>query len=398
MAEILASDPGAPYHFPMPESASEPRPLPYQERIRDYLKTEEADLWKWFSSKKFLAEYADRIRLEILKSAYRLDRGTHGALYAQADDALRKLGLEVPVTLYQSQINPSLNAALSYLPGECHLIFSGPVLEAMTPHELGWVLGHEFSHFLLFERWSGEFLVADQLLEAMAAHRGAEPAHRESGRLFRLYAEIFCDRSALACCGDPLPAVAALVKIQTGLKEVNAASYLKQAEEIFSKEKVRTEELSHPEAYIRARALKLWADRGAEAEPEIRRTIEGPPALDRLDLLAQRDLAGLTRVLLSAYFADPALRSEALLVHARRFFSDFTPADAPDPFQESLASADPSVQRYAAYVLLDLAAADPDLGEAPLAASTAWARKLGIEERFLEIAAKELKLKKKKAR
>src|SRR5579872_6362953 len=38
-------------------------PLPYQCALRDYLKTEESDLWNWFSSNRVRAENADQVRL-----------------------------------------------------------------------------------------------------------------------------------------------------------------------------------------------------------------------------------------------------------------------------------------------------------------------------------------------
>ena len=97
-------------------------PLPYHREILDYLKREEADLWEWYSSTRFLAEYAEEARLELLKSTYRLDRGAHASLYATADDVLRRMGSQIPITLYQSQIATAPNASLSYLPGEAHVI------------------------------------------------------------------------------------------------------------------------------------------------------------------------------------------------------------------------------------------------------------------------------------
>ena len=47
--------------------------------------------------------------------------------------------------------------------------------------------------------------------------------------------------------GNPPAVVSGLVKMQTGLAQVDAASYVRQAEEVFAKSKARTEELSHPD-------------------------------------------------------------------------------------------------------------------------------------------------------
>ena len=374
---------------------SEVRHPPYLVAIRDYLKAAEPDIWRWFSSAKFRAEYADNVRLDLLKTAYRLDRESHAPLHAQAEDVLRRLGLAIPFTLYQSQLNNHLNAAIVHLPGEGHLLFSGPLLSTLSSPEIGWVVAHEFSHHALFAGHDGEFHTADQILNALAGHRRAQPSHVQSSRLFRLYSEINADRGALAAFPDPLLAVSTLVKIETGLKDVSPAGYLAQADEIFSKEKVSTRELTHPEAFIRARALKLWADRGEDAETEIARMIEGTPALDDLDLVAQQRLTRLTKQVISHFLARPALRSESLQAHARLFFDDYSTVNEPLEEPPDLTSVDPSVQSYFCHLLLDFTAVDPQLEDVPLAAAILESRALGLEDRFLTIALRELKLKKK---
>lgn len=370
------------------------KPLPYQEKVRNYLKSKEPELWNWFSSTQFQKEYADNVRLELLKGSYRLDRETHGELYAQAEDALRRLNLAIPPTLYQAQLAPALNAALSYLPGEGHLIFSGPILTTLKPAELGCLFGHEFSHYRFFADGNGEFLIADQILHALASSGRAEYSHVESCRLFRLYTEIFADRGALVAYGDPMAAISTLIKIETGLAEVNPDAYLRQAEEIFSKERSATRELTHPEAYIRARALKLWADRGEAAETEIAAMIEGSPGLDNLDLVRQVAFSDVTRAILGRFFSRPALRSEALLAHARLYFDDFQPPAAP-PSVDVPSPLDSSMERYFGYLLLDFAAADPTLEDLPLAAAVLLSRELRVEETFLAVVSKELKRKKR---
>src|SRR6185503_20785431 len=96
-------------------------PLPYHRQIVDYLKTSEAELWKWFSSTAFREEYAATTRLELLKACYRFDPADHADLYGMVDQVRRRLGMDVPVTLYQSQNAAGMNAGLCYIPGEVHL-------------------------------------------------------------------------------------------------------------------------------------------------------------------------------------------------------------------------------------------------------------------------------------
>jgi hypothetical protein len=52
------------------------------------------------------------------------------------------------------------------------------------------------------------------------------------------------------------------------------------------------------------------------------------------------------------------------------------------------------MQDYYCYVLLDFVAADRELEELPLAAALALSEKLGLKDRFAEIARKELRLRK----
>src|SRR5260370_3832847 len=107
-------------------------PLPYHLELRDYLKSEERELWNWFSSAQAKADYTENLRLELLKSTYRLDADGHPALYQSLNEVKARLQLDIPVTLYQAQNSPQLNAALYYIPGQGHVALSGPVLT--LPH------------------------------------------------------------------------------------------------------------------------------------------------------------------------------------------------------------------------------------------------------------------------
>src|SRR5258708_1202599 len=135
-----------------PTDASSPRvplPLSYHKAIVTYLKTEEPDLWKWFGSGKARTEQADTIRLDLLKSTYRIEAGTQPRLDGGGEEVLARYDLNVPVTFYQAQTGNGMNASLAYLPGEPHIVLSGPVLTALADVELRAVLGHELAHFLL---------------------------------------------------------------------------------------------------------------------------------------------------------------------------------------------------------------------------------------------------------
>jgi len=390
---------------PESESRSAPglgsilEPLPFHRAIVEYLRTQEAELWNWFSSTTFLDEYAATTRLALLKSCYRFDPADHGDVYALVHDVRERLGLSVPVTLYHSQSVSGMNAALCYVPKEAHLVLEGPIRTTLSLDEQRAIFAHELAHYLLWERQDGALLVADQMLNAMCSHVQAAPSQLETARLFRLYLEVHCDRMALAACPDPLVAISALIKVQTGLADAQAESYLRQSDEIFGQTDTKAEAVTHPETFIRARALKLWADGGDAAEAEITRMIEGVPDLGRLSLLGQQRYGDVTRQILARFLAPVWLRSDAIVAHARLFFPDLDPAAAAEMAPETLAGAfekaNESLRKYACYVLLDLATVDPGLEQAPLAAALRVSQELGIDEAFLSLAGQELDLTKR---
>lgn len=375
-------------------------PLPYLKDLADHLALEEAKAWAWFSRELTGPEHAERMRLELLKATYRLDRDDRPALYAAADRVRERLGVTAPVTLYQLQQGDSaaLNASLFYIPGEAHVAFQGPVLDKLQGAELDALLGHELGHFRLLEHWDRAYRVTADLLNALLHDPAAQPVHQESYRLFHLYSEIFCDRCSLAACGDLPAVVSALVKAETGLSAVSAESYLRQTEEIFAKGRLKTDGLSHPECFVRTWALKLWADGDAQVEGKVRLAIEGPPSLDGMDLLEQRHVATLTRRLIETLLAEPWFHgSEAVLAHARLFFDDFDPPPPPvsdTELQELAAIEDEKLAQYFCFVLLDFAACDRQLEEPALAAALLVSRRLGWEKHFQTMACKELKLRK----
>lgn len=377
-------------------------PLPFHRELVAWLQENEREQWAWFSSTEFMAEHAATTRLELLKSCYRFERADHGDLYTLAEDVRGRLGLGAPVTLYQAQAAQAMNASLCYVPGEVHLVLEGPLRATLSEDELRTILAHELMHYLLWSRGDGAMLVADQMLSAMAGHSRGEPSHVETARLFRLYLEIHCDRAALAVCPDPLVGVSALVKVQTGLADAQGESYLRQSEEIFGAAEVKTEGLTHPESFVRARALKLWADRGPAAEEEISRMVEGPLDLGALSLLGQERLTRLTRRLLEEFFAVAWLRTEALVAHARLFFPDFEPAGrlaetnpASRPQSLGAGTATEATRKYLCFVLLDLATVDRSLEQQPLGAALRLATALGLEDEFLSVATEELTLSKR---
>lgn len=371
--------------------------LPYQPRLIAFLKRHDPEVWNWFASSRQRASNADELRFDLLKSTYRIDRDSQPGLYEAAEDVATKLGLSAPITIYQAQDPSGLNASLAYLPDEIHLVLHGPLTTQLSPLELRGLIGHEFTHFLLWQGFGGELLVAAEMLAALTNDGRAHPAHYASWRLLRLYNEILCDRGALLVTEDTRAVVSMLVKVQTGVREIDPDSYLRQADEIFAHGPAKTEGITHPEAFIRARAIKLWAENDAPESAAIEKMIEAGTDLQELDLLGQEVVAGWTRRLIDLMLSHQWLQTEVVIAQARLYFDDYSPpTDAlTDPQLAHDARLETkSVRDYFCYVLLDFVAADRDLDEAPLAAALQIAQELGIQQRFSELARQELKLRK----
>ena len=375
--------------------ASSQTPLNYHKALKKLLKTEYAEVWKWFSSVKARTEYGESVELELLKSTYRMERDAHKELYQLVDEVCQALEIEVPVTLYQSQGAQHLSAALYFTPGHGHVVLVGAILDLLNPAEMKALIAHELSHFKLWTIEDGDYLVCDQVLTAMANEPRAEGCHLQSARLYQLYTEIYADRGALSIVDDEV-IVSMLLKVHTGLKEADANSYLKQAEDIFSKEKVSTEGLTHPELFIRVRAIQLMDLNEPEAyDTAIESLIEGELSLDEVDMLAQVKLTEQTKQFFSLHLQPEWLRTEAVMSHVGYFFADFEVAAESDLVPFNLDAEHPKVRDYFCYLLVDLAAVDQELEEYGVAASILTAEKLGVSDRLDELLNKELKILKK---
>ncbi|MBW8811541.1 MAG: M48 family metalloprotease, partial [Lysobacter sp.] len=247
-------------------------PLPYHRAVVRHLREKEPEVWAWASSVRVQQEHAELLRKELLRNTYRLTGQSHPQVQQAAELAAQRLGLSLPVTLYQGADGP-MNATLIFLPGEAHVMFTGPMLERFSQAELLAVLGHELSHYVLWTVEEGTFHAADRILVQAAADPGAQGCQRETARLYSLYTEIFADRGGVLAAKDAAPVISTLVKTQTGLSSVDAAAYLEQGREIDLLEPARSEALSHPESYLRAQAMDRWWRQEGEVDEWLRRRI-----------------------------------------------------------------------------------------------------------------------------
>lgn len=353
------------------------RPLPYHSALVDYLRTFEADVWRWAQSRLTHAGHLESLRASLLRDTYRLEPEAHPQVYATLQQAMNRLGISAPATLYQSA-GPEMNAALLFVPGEIHVLLQGPVLERMAEDELLALFGHELAHYLLWSDAGGDLLVADRILHDAAAEGGSASV-RETCRRYALHTELFADRGGAIAAGSFEPAVTTLVKVQTGIGTVNAAAYLRQAEELEkSLDDAVSQGSSHPETYIRARALALWWQGAPGLDAWIEQRLHGKLALEALDLPGQHRLQGLVRGFVAHFLGSGNLASDAVMAQVRLLFPDWQaqePAIAPAAL--GLEQMDDSVRGLLNALMLDLALADPDQKDEALLRAGRVAQELG---------------------
>lgn len=369
-------------------------PLPQHRSLTEWLCREEKEVWKWFAEKEQTATDAEQVRLSLLRDTYRLDADAHPEVFREIEAACAALGIQAKVFAYQAQDSTTPNAAVCHLPGEAHVIFSGSILSLLSADELRGVIGHELAHHHLWQMEDAKFYLADRILHSAASHPHAEPAHAQSARVWRLATELFADRGAFLATSSLETAVAGLVKATTGFAQVSAKSYLAQAAEIFSKSKPKMDQLTHPETFIRARALQLWVEEDASLDETIARMLDFNEGLDDLSLVQQAEMAAHTRRFLSHLLEPGWFQSEAVLAHARLFFREFQPA--PDAAILAEMAERPAAHReYFAQLMLDFCSVDPDLDDAPISRCLGFARDLECLGAFEKLLTKELKVKAK---
>jgi len=374
--------------------------LPYHCNVAEHLRTEEAALWAWFESDQFSTPYTEKVKLDLLKSTYRLTRADHPGIYAQVDRAREKLDLQLPGTIYQSQgASGEANAALIFLPDELAIMLVGNVGDLLDEAEMLALLGHEISHHRLYSLERGQYFTAARFLEWCAIQTRCEASYLETHRLYRLHTEIFADMGALHVTGDRDAVISCLIKVATGLKKVTPSSYLEQTDEILKQHKQGSEGLTHPEMFIRAKALDLLTSDPPKLD-EVAALVRGPLDTKRLDLVGQLALSALTRKLADEILAHPFMRGEYTANLAERYFSGYAWPSAVDTATDHAALASEiaamakTSREFLAYVLLDFATVDPDGGEKALALTLGLAERLGLFQTYEPIARKELKRKK----
>jgi Peptidase family M48 len=373
-------------------------PLSYHQITTKYFQ-QQSTVWKYFASHTHKAEQLKEFKTDLLKNTYKFDETSEAVLYQKVSVAKEKLGLQLPVTLYQAQHTEDVNASIVYLENEVHIVFSGKLIQLLSDKELLAIIAHELSHVQLYTQMDGQVEVADRIITAIANHQGSTPAHYQTARLFKLYTEIFCDRGSYLVTGDYSPIISSLVKIATGLQTVNADSYIKQAEEIFAADSnTKTTGISHPENFIRARAIWLWHSKGHEAESVIKQMIEGHIGLEEIDLFKQQHVSFITQQVIRLLLQPQWMRTPQTTALSNQYFGALELNELSDKSHLSslIENLHSSLQDYLAYVLYDFSTSDKELEDVPLGYSFFLADELKMDKAFANAVRKERKLTEKK--
>ncbi len=344
-------------------------PFAYHVQLRDHFKLQKKT-WDWFALKATKDQQVEEYKKALLKNTYRLDRQAHENLYKLADECCAVLSIDAEVVIYQENNSIQLNAGISIFEKEAHIVFSGAVLNVLSEDELKCLLAHELSHYLFYKIDNEEFEITNRLIVSLANDERSKSAIIQTARIYQLYMELFCDAGALLVSKDYKTVVQTLVKLDTGLTNVNADSYLNQAKEILSDLDSATENESHPESYIRSIALFLKSEQNEEYLSSIEKLIEGPLHIDRLDIFKQKHMQEITKEVLQLIVKPKWMATSTVLNLCDQYFQDFVRSDGDMNIEELLKLIEPSnetVKTYLSYVLLDFARIDPELENVPLA-------------------------------
>ncbi|MFV0259982.1 MAG: M48 family metalloprotease [Acidimicrobiales bacterium] len=361
----------------------------YHRELADHLEGSEPELWAWFAGSSTVADRQDpSAEVELLKSAYRLDGGAHDVLAGHATLLADRLGIDQPIVLYQELNSEGGNARVFPLNDRIHVVFSGDLLDLLTADEAFAVLAHELAHVELWHRDHGRYLVLDHLVHRLASEPTAADAVVETARRLRLHTEVWADAASAELTGNTATVVTSIVKVNAGIRHVEADAYLRQAAEILELDAAASQAWTHPELHIRVACLEA-RNRGTSAAT-IAALISGPDDLDRLDLLGQLRLRELTaRVLRSGAAAAADLgdgeTTDGVDTYIRSY-PDLAVADAAPIGDGELADHEASVRWLAAAILVDIALSEDGSGGLDeIRALAGEADRLGVADEFERI-------------
>jgi len=202
------------------------------------------------------------IRRQLLNTAVRLSIRMAPQLHQTADACRERLGLTIPLELYVFP-SPSFNAAcVKPEAGRLFLMFSSSLLEAFSPPEIRFVMGHELGHHLFHHH-------DIPIGYVLRGQQRGTPKLALTLTSWSRYAEISADRAGAWCAQDMEAVAHSLFKLASGLSrgyaQFSLADFMQQVDEMQLEraepgQGAPTEDwfLTHPFSPLRVKALVLF--------------------------------------------------------------------------------------------------------------------------------------------
>lgn len=223
-----------------------------------------------------------------------IDQHSFPELFEILSHCSKTLGIPIPHALAEHREDALFNAFTAGTDEYSFIVVSSALCHVMTKEEVCFVIGHECGHIAAGH--PTYHTLVQTLTGALASNLGFIGNIIRSTAGLPLMAwsrrsEITCDRAGLLCCGDIQIAQKALLRLVTGLADIDNAdidNYLRRAKQIqeFHKIPHQLQELlaSHPDIPKRIEALKLFAN------SEIYYTLSGKSKPIGKTLLTQEEL------------------------------------------------------------------------------------------------------------
>ena len=198
-----------------------------------------------------------------------IDQHSFPDLFKILSHCSKTLGIPIPHAFAEHREDALFNAFTAGTDEYSFILVSSALCHVMTKEEACFVIGHECGHIAAGH--ATYYTLVQTLTGAIANNLGfiGDIIRGTAGLPLMAWSrrsEITADRAGLLCCGDIQIAEKALLRLLTGLADienVDIDNYLRQAGEIekFHKIPYQLQELfaSHPDIPKRIKALRLFA-------------------------------------------------------------------------------------------------------------------------------------------
>jgi tellurite resistance protein len=238
-------------------------------------------------------------RRGLLSSTLRLTRSMSPEIADTIAQCKALLGYEAPVEVYVTPQHEFNASCYREVRGPTVLTLSSRLLEAFTPAELRFVIGHELGH-AVFDHYGLPMPVT-----AVIEELGIPFVSRHVS--LKLYAwcrsaELSADRIGLLCAEDPQAAASGFFKLASGMASPRVVpdleTFARQVESLASAPEAREKEYdedtldcfsTHPYNPVRVRAV--WAfSRSTPFLAAVGRSTGGAMSLDEVEAIVDRDM------------------------------------------------------------------------------------------------------------